>query len=336
MEETKAETKETPKDGATPNVAAQPARKVRQPDGSHEEPFKYISPEHEIIQHIQAFYKVSPRFPSDRYMVRNAAGEPAKAIYYTSALLRDILTENEGRGVKFVHAGVKMFMKQDAPSAEVCRWRIQSEGMPIISGYVGPERVVRLTNRETFHKLLREMFPKFVGDGWKELGEIGERARDIGMGCCILSVEPEAGDADFSERMVLPLWKSFHSLNLMLPKEDRAATLLRIFNDTNPVINKSLKESAAAQQKEKEPETAEGDAGGDDGEAAVPEKEEGSKDEVMADPAVDEAADVDAPATDAAATDAADAGETTTANGAADNGENPAADAVEGQPLVNT
>ena len=156
-QEVKAESEDTPKETATPKVAAQPDRKARQPDGSHEEPFKYMSPEHEIIQNIRAFYKVSPRFPSDRYMVRNATGEPAKAIYYTSALLRDILTENEGRGVKFVHAGVKMFMKQDAPSAEVCRWRIQSEGMPIISGYVGPERVVRLTSRETFHKLLREM-----------------------------------------------------------------------------------------------------------------------------------------------------------------------------------
>jgi multisite-specific tRNA:(cytosine-C5)-methyltransferase len=177
-------------------------------------------------------------------MVRNAAGEPAKAIYYTSALLRDILVQNEGRGIKFVHAGVKMFMKQDSPSAEVCRWRIQSEGMPIIEGYVGPERVIRLTNKDTFHRLLKEMFPKFSDDEWVKLGEIGQAARDIGMGCCVLRVEPDGSDPDFSERMALPLWKSFLSLNLMLPKEDRAAMLLRIFNDTTPVINMSLKDSA--------------------------------------------------------------------------------------------
>ncbi|KAI1386311.1 S-adenosyl-L-methionine-dependent methyltransferase [Hypoxylon trugodes] len=227
-----------------PKNNAQPDRRVKQSDGNYEEPFKYLSPDHPVIQDIQKFYKISSRFPADRFMVRNATGEPAKAIYYTSALLRDILVENEGRGVKFVHGGVKMFMKQDAPSAEVCRWRIQSEGMPIIEGYVGPERVVRLTNKETFHKLLKEMFPKFIDDDWKKLNEIGERAREIGMGCCLLVVEPDGSDPDFSERMVLPLWKSFHSLNLMLPKEDRAAMLLRVFNDTSPVINRTLKESA--------------------------------------------------------------------------------------------
>ncbi|OTB03354.1 hypothetical protein M426DRAFT_23913 [Hypoxylon sp. CI-4A] len=229
---------------STPKSNAQPDRPVKRSDGSNEEPFKYLPPDHPVIQDIQKFYKVSTRFPADRFMVRNATGEPAKAIYYTSALLRDILTENEGRGVKFVHGGVKMFMKQDAPSAEVCRWRIQSEGMPIIEAYVGPERVVHLTNKETFHKLLKEMFPKFIGDDWKKLNEIGERAKEIGMGCCLLKIEPDGSDPDFSERMVLPLWKSFHSLNLMLPKEDRSAMLLRVFNDTSPVINQTLKESA--------------------------------------------------------------------------------------------
>lgn len=237
---------------ATPSVVEtpkpQPQRPEKRPhrnaDGSFEEPFKYLPVDHDVIKGIRDFYKLSDRFPSDRYMVRNAVGEPAKAIYYTSALLRDILVQNEGRGIKFVHGGVKMFMKQDSPSADVCRWRIQSEGMPIIEGYVGPERVIRLTNKDTFHKLLKEMFPRFSDDEWVKLGEIGEAARDISMGCCVLRVEPDGSDPDFSERMALPLWKSFLSLNLMLPKEDRAAMLLRIFNDTTPVLNMSLKDTA--------------------------------------------------------------------------------------------
>ncbi len=56
------------------------------------------------------------------------------------------------------------------------------------------------------------------------------------MGCLVLRVDPEDGDDDL-EPMALPLWKSFHSVNLMLPKEDRSAMLLRIFNDTTPLIN---------------------------------------------------------------------------------------------------
>lgn len=208
----------------------------------YEEPFKYLAADNQVITNIQQFYKISPRFPADRYMVRNAAGEPSKAIYYTSGLVRDVLSANEGRFVKFVHGGVKMFMKQDSPSSEVCRWRIQSEGMPILQGYVGPERVVVLRNKETLRRLLVEMFPRINEDEWKKLDEVGERVRDIGMGCLVLRVEPEGSDPDFSERMALPLWKSFHSLNLMLPKEDRAAMLLRVYNDTTPLVNTMLKD----------------------------------------------------------------------------------------------
>jgi len=229
-------------DSPAPNASID--KRLKRTEGSYEEPFKYLPADHEVIQNIRAFYKISSRFPSDRFMVRNAVGEPAKAIYYSSQLVREILVENEGRSVKFIHGGLKMFMKQDAPSAEVCRWRIQSEGLPIIAGYIGRERVIRLTNKETLHMLLKEMFPKFVNDDWKKLNEIGERTRDIGMGCCLLSIEPDGTDPEFSERMVLPLWKSYHSLNLMLPKEDRAAMMVRLFNDTSPVINRTLKESA--------------------------------------------------------------------------------------------
>ena len=202
-----------------------------------EEPFKYISGDHEEVQSIESFYHLSPRFPRDRFMVRNATATPTKTIYYTSALIRDILTENEGKGIKFIHGGVKMFMKQDVQGEGVCRWRIQSEGMPILEGYVGEERVVRLYKKSTLRTLLVEMFPKVTGDGWKNLGEIGERVRDMGMGCCVLRIEPSNDEDGLKERIVLPLWRSLHSLNLMLAKEDRTAMLLRIFNENTPLVN---------------------------------------------------------------------------------------------------
>ncbi|KXX82165.1 Multisite-specific tRNA:(cytosine-C(5))-methyltransferase trm4a [Madurella mycetomatis] len=242
---------------ATPKAEEAPEPK-RKPDGPYEEPFKFLQSDHEVIKNVAEFYKISPRFPSDRYMVRNALGEPAKAIYYTSALVRDILVLNEGRGVKFVHGGVKMFVKQDAPSAEVCRWRIQSEGMPILHGYVGEERVVVLKKKETLKKLLIEMFPMIAGDDWRRMDEIGERVRDLALGCCVLRIEPEGVDEDFSEHMALPLWKSFQSLNLMLPKEDRSAMLLRIYNDTTPLINMGIQKD---KNKPREGEAKDGEMG---------------------------------------------------------------------------
>lgn len=237
----KARTDEPHPEATAPSVL--PAQSKAQRRAPVEEPFKYLDPAHPVIQNITEFYKLPTRFPNNRYMVRNEMGEPAKAIYYTSGLMRDILVENEGRGMRFIHGGVRMFMKQDAPSAGVCRWRIQSEGMPILQGYVGEARVVHLRRKETFHKLLIEMFPRIAEDNWRKYDEIGEQVRDIGMGCCVLRVEPDGSDPDFTERMALPLWKSIHSLNLMLPKEDRSAMLLRLFNDSSPLVNTTLQKA---------------------------------------------------------------------------------------------
>ncbi|MCJ1405722.1 hypothetical protein MMC11_008952 [Xylographa trunciseda] len=204
-----------------------------------EEPFKYLDPNHADLDTIFAFYNIHPRFPRDRFMVRNASGNPAKTIYYTSELGRTILTENEGKGMKFVHCGVKMFVKQAVQKEGTCEWRIQTDGLPILEAWVGEERVVRLRSRTTLKHLLVEMFPKVGGTGWQELGEIGERVRDMDMGCCVLRVEPSEGEDGFSERMVLPLWRSLSSLNLMLPKEDRKAMLLRLYNEDIPLMDHS-------------------------------------------------------------------------------------------------
>ena len=230
----------------TPPTAPSPhlnSRPVKKPKGTYEEPFIYLDSNHPDLLSITTFYTLSPRFPTTRFMVRNASGTPAKTIYYTSSLARDILTTNASSGIKFVHCGVKMFVKQDAQSADVCRWRIQSEGMPIVEGWVGEERVVRLWRRGTLKGLLVEMFPKVEGEGWRDLGEIGERVLKMGMGCCVLRVEKggggEEGEEGFSERMVLPLWRSRSSLNLMLPKEERRAMLLRLFNDETPLQDHS-------------------------------------------------------------------------------------------------
>ncbi|TPX06966.1 uncharacterized protein E0L32_011111 [Thyridium curvatum] len=258
----------------------------KKPEGPYEEPFKYISPEHPVVQDVVKFYSLSSRFPRDRFMVRNALGEPAKAIYYTSALARDVLTANEGKGVKFIHGGVKMFMKQDSPSAEVCRWRIQSEGMPILQGYVGANRVVHLHKKETLRKLLIEMFPK-IDEAEKEgLGEIYDRVKEIGMGCCVLRIEPEEGEEEM-EPTVLPLWKSFHSLNLMLPKEDRSAMLLRIFNDTTPLVNHGLGGKKKPQDPAAETEGAEAPAANGEATAAAVAEPADDNEQAMMDAAED-------------------------------------------------
>ncbi|KAL4778554.1 S-adenosyl-L-methionine-dependent methyltransferase [Aspergillus varians] len=236
---------DTPQASA-PESQAKPLQK-RKPGQPIEEPFRYLDPNHVELEPIFKFFEISDRFPRDRFMVRNAEANPSRTVYYTSALARDILVANQGHGLKFVHCGVKIFVKQDSQRLNVCRWRIQTDGLQIIEPWIGPSRAVILTRKETFRKLLVEMFPKVDGGGWQDLGEIGERVRDIPMGCSIIYINPE-GEDKFSERMVLPLWRSLHSINLMLPKEDRRALLLRIFNDSTPVVNTTLKRTQAEAQ----------------------------------------------------------------------------------------
>ncbi|KAK2768276.1 hypothetical protein FQN54_000129 [Arachnomyces sp. PD_36] len=252
---------ERPVAATQPSIPAEPPKKRRQ-NQPFEEPFKFIDPYHEELVRIYDFYGISPFFPRDRFMVRNAEGRPAKTIYYTSLLARDILVENEGKGIKFVHCGVKMFVKQDVQRDHVCPWRIQTDGLTLLESYVHEDRVVILTKKDTLWKLLIEMFPKVNGDGWRNLGEIGEWVRDVDMGCCVLRIEPTGKENGLTERMVFPLWRSLYSLNLMLPKEERRAMLLRLFNDDTPLINTTGKKddaaAAAAQQSATptEPESA--------------------------------------------------------------------------------
>ena len=162
-----------------------------------EEFYKYLEPTHPTLQEVFTFYDISPRFPRDRYMVRNVLGEPVKAIYYTSVIVRDILTLNEGKGIKFIQAGVKMFMKQDAQGQDICRWRIQSEGIPIIDPWVGEGRAIIIYKRETMKKLLKEMFIKISNGLHEDLGEIGEQVRDLSMGCAVLRIESSDAEDGF-------------------------------------------------------------------------------------------------------------------------------------------
>ncbi|EEP82306.1 hypothetical protein UREG_07171 [Uncinocarpus reesii 1704] len=240
---TKSEAVQTKQPDATP------FRSRKQKGGQQfEEPFKYLDTQLEEFRTIFKFFELSPQFPRDRFMVRNPEGRPLKTIYYTTALARDILTENEGTGMKFVHCGVKMFVKQDVQRPDVCPWRIQKDGLTLLEPWIGTGRTIKIYKKETLHKLLVEMFPKVSDGGWRELGEIGEWARDIDMGCCVLKLEPTDSEDGFHEHLILPLWRSLHSLNLMLPKEERRAMLLRLFNDVSPLINTTQKRDAVAAQ----------------------------------------------------------------------------------------
>ncbi|KAL0636572.1 tRNA (cytosine-5-)-methyltransferase ncl1 [Maublancomyces gigas] len=211
-----------------------------------EEPFKFLAADHPALNHIFEFYSLSSRFPRNCFLVRNAEGIPSRAIYFTCDLARQILTYNEGKNLKFVHCGVKAFFKQDVQELDVCPWRIQNEGLPIIEGWIGEDRIVRAKKRITVRGLLKELFPKVNAEGHEGdvIAEIEQRVRELSMGCCILKVGLGEGEEEFDQKIVLPLWRSRFSCNLMLPKDERRAMLMRLFNDEEEVVDSTNKNRA--------------------------------------------------------------------------------------------
>ncbi|EPS38481.1 hypothetical protein H072_7778 [Dactylellina haptotyla CBS 200.50] len=252
---------------------------TKKPRGNfNEEPFKFLPASHQVLDIIKKFYVLSPYFPLDNFLVRNAEGIPVRTIYFTSTLARQILTENEGRGVRFVHCGVKMFNRQEVQDPEACQWRIQNEGLGLVESWVGEKRVVHLKQKETLRWLMKELFPRV-----EDCGEIRERVESVGAGCCVLRVdlaEDEAGKE--VGRLVLPLWKSRFTLNLMLPKEERKAMLLRLFDDTEGPRD-STKEQREADAKARREAKAKEE--GEDVEEAVEEEDE---DDILGDVEGDE------------------------------------------------
>lgn len=71
----------------------------------------------------------------------------------------------------------------------------------------------------------------------------------------------------FREPMTLPLWRSIYSINLMLPKEDRRAMLLRLFNDSEPVLHNLTNKTPSAVEEIESTES--NDVPGEDSEMGV-------------------------------------------------------------------
>ena len=288
----------------------------------YQEFFTFLPPNNPEILLIQEFYSLTPSFPLDRFYVRNPTGEPTKAIYYCSELARDILKSNNAgytseRGgkasLRFVHAGVKMFSRQEAknnPNSD-SRWRIQSEGLPIIESYVSEERKIWCWRKSSFRALLKEMFVKFPDEGSDEdgLGEVGGQIKGMGFGCCVLKVGPKPekfddvkdevggdevdGGENFVEQAVYPVWKGFNSLNLMMNKDDRKALLLREFGDTEAVKNSMVEKRdgvKAGDEAEEGIDTVDGVEEGTSGNGGADVKMEDDGDDI-ADPKMGEGGD---------------------------------------------
>jgi len=253
-----------PASNGTP--AAPTPRDVARPKPNQtqsKEYFEYLPSDDPTISKILTFFGISPRFPRDRFMVKNKEGLLLNKIYYTSALAKAIISQNKSRGVKFIHCGVVMFVSHRIKDAEKmdAPWRLQNEGIRLLEPWAS-QRIVECTSMVTLKMLLMEMFPKLPKDGTHELREVGEQLMKMDVGCCFVRIEKGEENEGFPFRMVLPLWRHPGSANLMVDKDDRKAMLLRLFNEKDPEIKNHVAEKAKREAEKEAEAEAEANAEG--------------------------------------------------------------------------
>lgn len=238
---------------ATDDVVKQEVRnrevpKLKPEDQSQKEYFEYVPADDPTLQEILDFFGISPRFPRDRFMVKNKEALLLNKIYYTSELAKTIISQNKNRGMKFIHCGVVMFVSHRIKDVLKAPWRLQNEGIQILEPWAS-KRIVTCKSRDTLYKMLIEMFPKLPKDGSHGLDDVGDQLTALDVGCAFIKIDKSDGEDGFPFPMVLPVWRHPGSVNLMVDKDTRTAMLLRLFNEQNPQIFNHVVEKAKADAK---------------------------------------------------------------------------------------
>lgn len=237
-------------EATTPAPSTQVAKLKPEKQDQNKEYFEYLSPTDETVSKILEFFGVSPRFPRDRFMVKNKEGLSLNKIYYTSGFAKTIINANKERGMKFIHCGVVMFVAHKIKDATYMHapWRLQSEGISILEPWAS-NRIVNCTSKATLKQLITEMFPKLPKEGPHGLGEVGDQLQAMDIGCCFVRVEKDDAQ-EIPFRMVLPLWRHPGSANLMVDKDDRKAMLLRLWGEKDTEIINHVADKAKREAEE--------------------------------------------------------------------------------------
>ncbi|KAI3404570.2 NCL1 [Candida oxycetoniae] len=211
---------------ATTTTEEQPIyKKQKLPRDANEEPFIFLSPDNPKLAECFPFYDFSSSFNRDCTLVRNATGEPLRTVYYTSPMIKEILTIKDQK-LKLVHGGIKLFVAQRSDIG-TCPWRIQTEALHTVEHFIGDKRRLRC-NLKLLEYLFTNGFPKI--EEVRESGIDSEFSKNLDTkeeGCLFLEVERRG---EGLENLFLPIWKGKSNINLMVSKKDTHELLSRVFD----------------------------------------------------------------------------------------------------------
>ncbi len=186
------------------------------------DPFIFIDKQCDLVESIESFYDVKPDFTSF-YLLRNRDLSTARTLYYISPKIKELVQSNPS--IRWVHGGIKMFVRQAEREGQKCHWRIQSEGVETVLDYFGEDaRVLEMTDEEAKGLITAGEFPKL-----SELPlNLVTKLHKFSPGCII-------GKLSFGA--AVPLWKGPASASMMVAKEDKQALLYRL---ENPLTSEKL------------------------------------------------------------------------------------------------
>ncbi|KNZ59094.1 uncharacterized protein VP01_1800g8 [Puccinia sorghi] len=222
-----------------------------------EEPHVFLKSDHEEIKKCMEFYDINSSFPADNLLVRNAEGLPTRTIYLTSSVAREVIENNSHVRLRLICCGVKIFCRQD-PSASTakdmkaadpekfCKWRIVSDGIDFFRPFMGSKRVIQC-HLNVLKQLMRhdQQYPLIT-----ELEDeaFREQVRQLDIGSCVAEISGDTQD-DASHHVPLDLmvglWISKCSINLMVDKKERQVLSLRLWGE-DITFNPNLENRASS------------------------------------------------------------------------------------------
>ncbi|KAH9816065.1 S-adenosyl-L-methionine-dependent methyltransferase [Melampsora americana] len=215
-----------------------------------EDPYTYIKADNAEVKHCIKFFAIKPNFPVDNLLVRNASGEPSRTIYMTSPIVRKVIESNPHDRLRLMNCGVKLFGKDnsnsvstDEPSYE-CRWRIVSDGVGFCKPFMGSKRVIK-SSLKNLKQLISnpDQYPLFED---LEDKTFKKAVQKIGAGSCVMEVIGK-DDEQVPKDLVVAMWISKASVNLMVDKKERKVISMRLW-DEDLTVNKKVKDSKKEQE----------------------------------------------------------------------------------------
>ncbi|KAF8338241.1 S-adenosyl-L-methionine-dependent methyltransferase [Cantharellus anzutake] len=201
----------------------------------NEVPYTYLQADNEHIQKCLSVTHINPSiFPSSQLFARSATAELAserpKSLYFSNALVKDIIENNDYKRLRLINAGVKLFVRQEVGSRASEKdgedgqtkspYRFVSDGIQTVLPFVDETEGSVDAGLKELEAMLRSYYPLI--NSYDE--EFRERVKSKATGSYLVRFLPgEWSGHSLRHPLLLPLWISPKSTALMADKHTKSS-----------------------------------------------------------------------------------------------------------------